>query len=216
MLLISGGTKTWLPLILSEPEVFGILIVPRAGNSLPESIKWAADNGAFTGFDEVAFLAMLQRHMWAKDRCLWVAAPDVVGDAKGTLRLFKKWEPRIHALGYRVAFVAQDWSTSAQIPWSSLDALFIGGSDSFKLGPVAVHTTAIARTMGKWVHMGRVNSAKRLRYASAIGVDSVDGTGWSRFGDSMLSKHGKLLRELAKVRKEFRACLLHLPRKRTR
>ena len=27
-----------------------------------------------------------------------------------------------------------------------------------------------------WVHMGRVNSQRRLRYAHAIGCDSVDGT----------------------------------------
>ena len=33
-----------------------------------------------------------------------------------------------------------------------------------------------AKRRGKHVHMGRVNSKTRYRYAEAIGCDSVDGT----------------------------------------
>jgi len=33
-----------------------------------------------------------------------------------------------------------------------------------------------AKRRGKWVHMGRVNSLKRLQYATSIGCDSADGT----------------------------------------
>ena len=40
---------------------------------------------------------------------------------------------------------------------------------------------AEAKARLKWVHMGRVNSLRRLRYASAIGCDSADGT-YLRFG----------------------------------
>ena len=36
--------------------------------------------------------------------------------------------------------------------------------------------TAEAKRRGKQVHMGRVNSARRYRYAEAIGCDSADGT----------------------------------------
>jgi hypothetical protein len=52
----------------------------------------------------------------------------------------------------------------------------IGGSTSWKLGPAAASLAAQARRLGKWVHMGRVNSLKRLRYAASIGCDSADGT----------------------------------------
>lgn len=57
--------------------------------------------------------------------------------------------------------------------------------------------------------MGRVNTARRLEYASALGVDSVDGSGWSRFPASMLSRHGSLMRGLAAQRRLFadEACL---------
>lgn len=33
-----------------------------------------------------------------------------------------------------------------------------------------------AKGQGLWVHMGRVNSARRLRIAESWGVDSCDGT----------------------------------------
>ena len=40
---------------------------------------------------------------------------------------------------------------------------------------------------GKWVHMGRVNSTRRIRYAASIGCDSVDGTKWVRWRDRYLT-----------------------------
>ena len=52
----------------------------------------------------------------------------------------------------------------------------IGGTTSWKLGPAAAGLAAQARRRGLWVHLGRVNSLRRLRYAQAIGCHSVDGT----------------------------------------
>jgi hypothetical protein len=45
-----------------------------------------------------------------------------------------------------------------------------------RLGMYVPHPVGEARGRGKWVHMGRVNSLRRLRYAAAIGCDSADGT----------------------------------------
>jgi hypothetical protein len=36
--------------------------------------------------------------------------------------------------------------------------------------------------------MGRVNSARRIRYAAAIGCDSIDGTGWTGWRDANLDR----------------------------
>ncbi len=84
--------------------------------------------------------------------------------------------PQIRALGYRVAFVAQDGQESLPVPWDEFDALFIGGSTEWKLGPHAREIAAEAKRRGKWLHMGRVNSERRFKYAAAIGCDSADGT----------------------------------------
>lgn len=126
MLLVSGATATLRPLIAERPDVFGVLTVPRDGNALPPSCRWAADNGAFSGFDEDAFLAMLKRHAGQRAGCIFVAAPDVVGAAVATLALFDKWEPRISSLGYPVALVAQDGLKHTWVPWARIAAIFIG------------------------------------------------------------------------------------------
>jgi hypothetical protein len=62
------------------------------------------------------------------------------------------------------------------VPWDEFDVLFLGGSTEWKLGEAAAALTAEAKSRGKHVHMGRVNSRKRYRYARSIGCDSVDGT----------------------------------------
>jgi len=62
------------------------------------------------------------------------------------------------------------------VPWGSFDALFIGATISWKLGSAAAALAAEARARGLTVHMGRVNSLRRLRYAHTIGCHSVDGT----------------------------------------
>lgn len=59
---------------------------------------------------------------------------------------------------------------------------------SFDYGQTHRRELIAAKRIGKWVHMGRVNSGKRYRYAEAIGCDSVDGS-YLRFGpDTNLPK----------------------------
>ena len=79
-------------------------------------------------------------------------------------------------MGYPAAFVAQDGIEHTDVPWDEFDCLFIGGATEFKLGAIARRYATEAKRRGKWLHMGRVNSLKRWRYAEAIGCDSVDGT----------------------------------------
>ena len=67
-------------------------------------------------------------------------------------------------------------------------ALFIGGAtNEFKLGPEVEAIVAEGRQRGIWIHMGRVNSLRRLVYAASIGCDSIDGTQWVRFRDIYLN-----------------------------
>ncbi len=160
----------------------GRLVQPRHYSSVEataiEGIPWAADNDAFGNFDESAFSRMLER-LAGLPGCLFVAAPDVVANAEATAERFDRWEPVIHAHGLPVALVAQD---GQQEPfWDRFEAFFIGGGDQFKLGPDGEHWLGQARARGKWTHVGRVNSLRRIRWARTIGADSIDGSGWSRF-----------------------------------
>lgn len=192
-----------------------VIETPKQGNRAVEGAAWCADNGCFgKGYPgDAEWFAWLERNADRSDSCLFATAPDVVGDADATIERSRPWLPKIRALGYPAAFVAQDglmcwggvdgplvtYGFQSSIAWQEFDVLFIGGSTEWKLGAHARVIVAGAKRRGKRVHMGRVNSLKRLRYAVSIGCDSADGT-FIAFGpDKNLSK---MLDWLAVVRAE--------------
>lgn len=164
--------------------LIGYIDTPAQGNVREPGITWCADNGCFgkgyPGDDEwLAWLGGMD-----PTECLFAVAPDVVGDAAATLDRSAPFLSKIRALGYPAALVAQDGQESLPVPWCDFDALFIGGTTEWKLGPHARALIAEAKRRGKWVHMGRVNSQRRYEYARRIGCDSVDGT-FLTFGPDM-------------------------------
>lgn len=156
--------------------LIGFIDTPAQGNKRPSGVTWCADNGCFgkgyPGDDKwLEWLANMD-----PTDCMFATAPDIVGDAAGTLERSRPFLPEIRALGFPAALVAQDGLEDLDVPWDEFDALFIGGSTEWKLGAAARRLVFEAKQRGKWVHMGRVNSLKRYQYAQAIGCDSVDGT----------------------------------------
>jgi hypothetical protein len=174
----------------SQPEMdryrhphLGRLVQPRHYSSIERTAKsgvsWAADNDAYGDrFDPEAYEKMLAR-LQDLPGCLFVACPDVLADASATLALFDQWRPRL--VGLPVALVAQDGLVPDAVPWADLDALFIGGTDAFKLGPAGEAVVVAAQRHRKWVHIGRVNGNARLRYCATLRADSVDGSSWARW-----------------------------------
>lgn len=152
-------------------------VCTAAGGASPSGETWCADNGAFSdAFDPERWFRFLQANADRASTCLFVALPDVVGDWRATLARAAPWFGPVRRLGYRVAIVLQDGATPRSVPWRRVDAVFIGGSTDWKLGPEVRAIVAEAKRRGRWVHMGRVNSERRLRYAKLIGCDSADGT----------------------------------------
>ncbi len=185
-LLVSGTTRTIARLASRWPGRLGHLLTPASGNSVvtaqQHGLPWAADNGAFSGFDPRRFRRFLRR-LAGHPGCLFVVCPDVVLDARATLNLFGEWCLEVRASGQPVAFVGQDGAEDGDLPWSDLDAWFVGGSTRWKLSQASADLCQEARARGKHIHMGRVNSRRRLRAAFDMGCHSVDGSGLSRFGD---------------------------------
>lgn len=108
------------------------------------------------------------------DTCLFIVVPDKPFDYKTTLQRFFKYEKYIRLSGFPTAFVTQDGISSSEIPWDYFDVLFIGGSDEHKLGKDIFKIIDEGKKQGKWIHVGRVNSVKRLEMFSMC--DSWDGT----------------------------------------
>jgi hypothetical protein len=159
----------------------GVMVQPTTGHfarHLADYPAWAADNGCFSrgaSFDLATYLAWLAAMPW-RERCLFATAPDVVGDAAATWARSVPILPAIRALGYKAALVAQDGIERTEIDWPAFDCLFIGGTTAWKLSETAYALIGEAKERGKWVHVGRVNSLRRLRAASFAGADSADGT----------------------------------------
>jgi hypothetical protein len=162
---------------------------PKVAETAARGVAWAADNDAFLRFDAERFERMLHA-LVGLPGCLFVTYPDVVGEGGLTDILFEEWAPRILRLGLPLAYVVQEEGLENEwggVPWGVIAALFIGcASDEEKLGDRVRALVTDAKRRGKWVHMGRVNSAKRIAYAKAIGCDSVDGTKWVRWRDTYL------------------------------
>jgi len=188
MLLLVSGATTAIEKFKSKH--LGQLLTPQTGNKIDRIVKnglmWACDNGCFAGFDEVAFVKMV-KNVQGKPNLLFIAMPDVVGNTEETLKSFKIWYPVFERYyNAPIAYVLQDGVNQNEIPWDSINAVFIGGSTEWKLSKEAANIVHVAKEKGKWVHMGRVNSFKRVRYAYTIGCDSFDGTQFSMFPDTYI------------------------------
>ncbi len=185
IVLVSGATS------YPRDAQIGHLIVPRSWNLATaldlQPRQWAMDNGAFSGFDEGAFVRMLERFA-DKPGCLFATAPDFVGDAASTLARWPFWCRLLRGLGLPPAFVAQDGLTADRVPWGEMGALFIGGSTAYKESAEARGLCAYAKANGIWVHWGRVNGKRRYELAKKAGCDSIDGSGFSMYPNANIPK----------------------------
>jgi hypothetical protein len=175
----------------------GQIVTPDSGNRVVPGARWILDNGCFGGrWTPERWSHTLERHR-ATPGCLFAVVADVVADSQATFDMWARWWPAGMRRGYRVAYVAQDGCRF--IP-AGPKALFIGGSTKWKLGPEARALVGLAKSRGLWVHMGRVNSLKRLRYAEALGCDSVDGTFLTYGPDTNLPRLLRFLRQVNELR----------------
>lgn len=181
---------------LRHPRL-GCMRTPENDRVIPTGVPWASDCGLRVAIStDPAEVDRYLRWLDGLDRTghLFAVTPDVLGDAEACWQRSAPLLPRIRALGYRAAFVAQDGFDPARVDWDAFDCLFIGGKPrnprelppnerkrlanlewkrSERGGYAAI---AEGKRRGKWVHVGRVNGGAFLRNLAAAGADSADGT----------------------------------------
>lgn len=197
---VSGATATVRS--YADSPYIGRLIQPRNGNDVAElstcGLDHGADNDALQGVDPIKLLALWQQLAAARSPWLrFVAAPDAVeltpdgprGDWHGTLWLWRCWRRALSDLALPAAIVAQDGATVDTVPWNEIAALFIGGSTTWKLSQSAALLIRAAAARGLWVHVGRVNSMRRLAHFDQLPVDSFDGGQFSMFPDTYIPRY---------------------------
>jgi len=153
--------------------LIGQMVTPDAGNRIVPGVTWAFDNGCFSSqWTPGLWLRTLDRYQDTPG-CVFAVVPDVVADAASTDLRWHRWAGEVADRGYTPAYVVQNGCDG--IP-DNAGAVFIGGDTAWKLGPEARHLAGMANRNGLWLHAGRVNSLRRLRYMADLGCDSADGT----------------------------------------
>ena len=156
-----------------HPGSIGMLYSPQGWTTPPYYMPYALDNGCFTGFEHQLWRLMLRKVSLVKSPPLWCVVPDEVGDAEETMRLYHFWHKEVLEFGYNTAFACQDGMEPQDVP--DVHCCFIGGTTEWKLA-----NGHRFKGVAEKLHIGRVNTPGRLQWASDIGADSVDGTGFFR------------------------------------
>ncbi len=163
------------------PGKIGHLFSPGSQRGPFEFIPYCLDNGRFGAGEEWSEAAWLKMLNWARlsgQRPGWALVPDVVGDRTGTLDSWRQYVAVVRGYGWPLAFAVQDGMTPLDVP-EEAQVVFVGGTTEWKLQTLAMWCGAFPR-----VHIGRVNTYKRLWLCHDAGAESIDGTGWMR-GDQI-------------------------------
>ena len=114
----------------------------------------------------------------------FVVLPDIVAGGRASLERSLRWVPVLEPICERVLIPAQNGITPDDL-WMHLGpkvGVFLGGTDSYKLRTMETWGQ-VAREADCYYHVGRVNSATRIRLCGAAGADSFDGSGVSIYGN---------------------------------
>jgi hypothetical protein len=165
------------------------LLVSAKGQLRTEGMRYAIDNGAWTAyqqnqpFDEAAFVLAVDR---LGEQADWVVLPDIVEGGLASLDYSLRWKERLRGMPTKLLIAVQDDMQVDDVVGflSTSVGIFIGGSTRWKEA-TAQAWGSVARRRHCHLHVGRVNSARRIRICAAAGADSFDGTSASRFAKTL-------------------------------
>lgn len=161
------------------------LLVSAKGAHRTEGMRYAIDNGAWTAyqrnepFDEGAFLSVVDK---LGERADWIVLPDIVQGGPASLDFTLRWKERLRGIPTQLLIAVQNGMQLEDVAplLSPVVGIFIGGSTEWKEA-TAQAWGLLARRRNCHLHVGRVNSARRIRICAAAGASSFDGSGPSRY-----------------------------------
>lgn len=149
---------------------------------------YALDNGAWTAhqrgepFDVAAFEKALGL---LGDGADWVVAPDIVGGGVRSLRLSESWLPRLEWCR-RTLIAVQDGIAPRDISplLGSRVGIFVGGTTEWKIATMR-RWGSLSRERQCYLHVARVNSARRIHLCHDAGAHSFDGSSVTRYAKTL-------------------------------
>ena len=165
------------------------LIVSPTGVLRNEGMKYALDNGAWTyfqqgrSFDDRAFMFAVEKMGEGAD---WIVLPDIVAGGKRSLDFSLAWLDRLRGLPTPVLIAVQNGMELDDVRdfLGPHVGIFVGGDTQWK-EQTAVGWGKLARRRNCHLHVGRVNSIRRIAICAAAGATSYDGSSVSRFATTI-------------------------------
>lgn len=173
-----------------ERHGFGCVVEPRTLRMIWHG-RLLVDNGAFGCWTAgVEWVEETWREMLSKLReapaphgILGAVVPDVVGDARATLDLVDRYVDDAMSVGGVAMLALQDGMVEADVEAVCRRhgiGMFLGGTTGWKEATM-MQWGRLAKRLGTYYHVARVNSWRRVSMCHEAGADSFDGTSATRF-----------------------------------
>lgn len=185
MMAYASRTGTWRNLAALRAAGWGLIVSATGAHRTEGFSRYGIDNGAWTAhqqgapWDEAAFRALVGALGAGAD---FIVAPDIVAGGLTSLRLTERWLPRLDGIGrWRLVAVQDGMAADDVRPLLGHGVgIFVGGSTPWKLATVRAWGRLAAET-GAYLHVGRVNTARRIALCASAGADSFDGTSATKY-----------------------------------
>lgn len=161
------------------------LLVSAAGVLRTEGMPYAIDNGAWSAFqqgrkfDEDAFMRAIELLGEGAD---WIVLPDIVAGGLASLDYSLRWLERLRGMPTKLLIAVQDGMEIEDVRsfFNPCVGIFVGGTTEWKIATAGAWGS-VARRRNCYLHVGRVNSVRRIHLCAAAGANSADGTSASRY-----------------------------------
>ena len=185
MIGYASNTRTARNLAALAQYGWRILLTPDNPRP-PRGFRYAIDNGAWKAFrqsmpfDEIAFRSLLCCHGAAAD---FVVIPDLIAEGERSFRYSLTWLSRMEHVSTPLLAVQDGMTPETVRSFLVSDpraGIFLGGSTEWKLSQIRAWGV-FAAELGRYYHVGRVNTGRRIRLCEEAGAFSFDGTSATLF-----------------------------------
>lgn len=189
MMAYASRTGTRRTLAAMREAGWGLMVSAKGSLRTEGFNRWCLDNGAWTAhqknepFDAAAFLTAYRQIGPGADFCI---LPDIVAGGLDSLAYSLLWREKLGDSLCPLLLAVQDGMAPADVGHlvGRYLGIFVGGTTKFKEQTLP-QWGRLARICGAYLHVGRVNTARRVKLCAMAGANSIDGTSVSRFVDTL-------------------------------
>jgi hypothetical protein len=147
--------------------------------------RYCLDNGAWWAFKSGSSFdgdAFLKAYEMLGEKADFVVLPDIVGGGMRSLEFSLDWLDRLgQSPSFKLLAVQDGMPIDVIRPMvGPALGIFVGGTTEWKESMI-IPLGMVARERSCWLHVGRVNTARRIHLCAAAGATSFDGSSVSRF-----------------------------------